>query len=406
MSKKRENDYIEDQEDRDKALRLLEALSGADEELVARSEEAGSANGLAGRRITDGGTGKTADRAVRFYRRGSKILAACFVFAVLGAVFGTANVIFQPKGSLSGQKEETPMEEMAYDSAGAAASGNTAAASGDGYGISDSGTDRNEETNTDTVSLQASKEGTESEAEKQGELSDGRAGENGAGNSAAAVTENGKVSSSQQAAASNSQQGTGKDDIENKEQNETADCLVDMEAIYKTSEEITEKEARAMEVLGSYIPTVIPAGYRFETAGRSISDDSVKELYILWTQGMDDIRLAITDYYAIMKNGSAEESLNIADPLKPETYDEHLYEIPYSDTVPSEYRAVFHDPVFLEADFSLEIVKARMKSYDDSGDTDTPRGNFSVLYNNGILVKFNGDGTAEDIWAMFQSIQP
>ena len=55
-------------------------------------------------------------------------------------------------------------------------------------------------------------------------------------------------------------------------------------------------------------------------------------------------------------------------------------------------------------DFNLEIVKSRIKSYDDQGDTDTPRGNFSVLYEGGVLIRFNGRGTAEEIWEMFCSM--
>ena len=45
-----------------------------------------------------------------------------------------------------------------------------------------------------------------------------------------------------------------------------------------------------------------------------------------------------------------------------------------------------------------------MKSYDDQGDTDTPRGNFSVLYEGGVLIRFSGRGTAEEIWEMFCSM--
>ena len=57
-------------------------------------------------------------------------------------------------------------------------------------------------------------------------------------------------------------------------------------------------------------------------------------------------------------------------------------------------------------DFSLEIVESRMKAYEDSGDTATPRGNFKVLYPDGVLVSFNGRGTAQEIWDMFCSMGP
>ena len=41
----------------------------------------------------------------------------------------------------------------------------------------------------------------------------------------------------------------------------------------------------------------------------------------------------------------------------------------------------------------------------DSGDTDTPRGNFAVLYSDGVLVEFSGRGTAEEIWNMFEGLE-
>ncbi len=52
----------------------------------------------------------------------------------------------------------------------------------------------------------------------------------------------------------------------------------------------------------------------------------------------------------------------------------------------------------------MEIVESRMKAYEDSGDTATPRGNFKVLYPDGVLVSFNGRGTAQEIWDMFCSM--
>lgn len=99
-------------------------------------------------------------------------------------------------------------------------------------------------------------------------------------------------------------------------------------------------------------------------------------------------------------------TVETVDVEKPEIYDERLYEVPYGETVPEEYRQVFQDPVFALEDFSLEIVESRMKAYEDSGDTATPRGNFKVLYPDGVLVSFNGRGTAQEIWDMFCSMGP
>lgn len=154
---------------------------------------------------------------------------------------------------------------------------------------------------------------------------------------------------------------------------------------------ITEEQAMNSE-LGAYFPRLLPAGYSLE----SVRTDDQGQLYLCWTLGMDTIHLSIT--YV------AAGELETVDISRPETYDVRLYELPYGETVPREFWEIFNNPIFLAEDFSLEAVASRMKSYRDAGDTDTPTGRFSVLYPDGILVGFDGDGSAEDIWAMFASL--
>lgn len=152
-------------------------------------------------------------------------------------------------------------------------------------------------------------------------------------------------------------------------------------------EELSEEEARNTEILGAYLPKNLPARYTFENARGSDSG-----ITVTWTRGMDSIMISV----------SLVESENTVtvDIAKPETYDVHLYEIPYGETVPKEYWQVFNDPLFAAEDLSLEVVRSRMKSVRDAGDTDTPRGDFSVLYPDGVVLRFNGRGTAEEIWEM------
>ena len=154
-------------------------------------------------------------------------------------------------------------------------------------------------------------------------------------------------------------------------------------------EELSEKEARNTEVFGAYLPKNLPRGYTFES-GRG-SDSGIT---VTWARGMD--------YITISVSLAESESTVTVDIAKPETYDVHLYEIPYGETVPEEYRQVFNDPLFAAEDLSLEVVRSRMKSVRDAGDTDTPRGNFSVLYPDGVVLQFNGRGTAEEIWKMLR----
>lgn len=158
---------------------------------------------------------------------------------------------------------------------------------------------------------------------------------------------------------------------------------------------LNEQELRAETVLGEYIPTVIPEGYAFESGYKS-ADGAIT---LRWSMGMDDIVIGVALY-----EPSEENEGRIVDIAKRETYDVHVYEIPYADTVPAEYWEVFHTPIFREKDFGIELVEARMKSVEDLGDTATPRGNFSVLYEEGVIVRFDGDCDAESVWKMFESI--
>lgn len=159
----------------------------------------------------------------------------------------------------------------------------------------------------------------------------------------------------------------------------------------------TEAEARAVKGLGIYIPTALPGGYVFESALRSPETENQKVLRVNWRRGMDYIEVVVT------AESSAPDTVDVS---RPETYDERLYEIPYGTSVPAQYLESILNPVFSLEDFSLEIVESRMISHSDSGDTDTPRGNFAVLYPDGVVVRFTGRGTAQEIWDLFESIRP
>ena len=158
--------------------------------------------------------------------------------------------------------------------------------------------------------------------------------------------------------------------------------------------EYSLQAAGQIEGLGEYVPETLPEGYKFESA-YSNQDLDRENLTVSWSRGMDMILLHLEQ---------TQGTVETVDVEKPEIYDERLYEVPYGETVPEEYRQVFQDPVFALEDFSLEIVESRMKTYEDSGDTATPRGNFKVLYPDGVLVSFNGRGTAQEIWDMFCSM--
>lgn len=225
-------------------------------------------------------------------------------------------------------------------------------------------------------------------------MSGGTAGEKGAGASGGMDKEMGSSGGSpSQGSAPSSGVPESSPDVSDGTGNKTDGTIVD-EACglpSATWENLTEEEARGMET-GQYLPTDLPRGYSFESAAW-YAENGI--LHAGWKNGMDYIEISIS---------RPEGDMETVDVGLPETYDVHLYEIPYGESVPEEYREVFSNPVFAWEDMSLEIVKCRMASRQDRGDTATPRGNFAVLYSDGVLVRFTGRGSAEQIWEMFCSM--
>ena len=80
-----------------------------------------------------------------------------------------------------------------------------------------------------------------------------------------------------------------------------------------------------------------------------------------------------------------------------------LYDIPWSESVPEEYRGTISSPTFRAEDMSLSVVQARSLYRDDAGEGRTARIRFSVLHPDGTLVKYICKGlTAEQVWAMVE----
>ncbi|MCM1185015.1 MAG: hypothetical protein NC251_02975 [Lachnoclostridium sp.] len=359
-----EDKYMEKETDRQKAVRLMEALSGVDGELLERSEGV--------------------KRVIPFWRYG-KQLAACFAIVAMGVcVFGVYSV--------TSNKSDTSGSGYAFLKQQSAENG--AMAGGSDGASADMAPQEEAYRNDLGLEKEAPGEGMKSEAgvpmqtdmqDAESKLQEGVTMKDGAlgGKEEFSTAQNSNLSPS--------------------DSDQVEVCLGDIRP------EITLREAKEMERIGGYVPETIPAGYRLESARGASPDNSYLDMSLCWCKGMDDIMLNITEFYAVASmpadvNDSFQK--RIVDPKRPETYDVHLYEIPYADTVPMEYFEVFYNPVFTEADFSLEMVEARMKSVPDAGDTSTPRGNFAVLYDSGILVEFNGRGSAEEIWEMFASIHP
>ena len=88
-------------------------------------------------------------------------------------------------------------------------------------------------------------------------------------------------------------------------------------------------------------------------------------------------------------------------------YDVRLYSIPWCDSVPEEYRETVDNPIFRAQDMTREIIAARSRSYQDAGDIDGPRINFTIRYSDGTEAEYTSKGLSEDaLWAIFSPTLP
>lgn len=343
------------------AMRIFEALSSVDEELLERSEEA--------------------PKVVPFWKY-AKAMAACVCLVVLGAAAYAGSHMFSAKNNTSSdctvpEAAEQQSASMVKDTAGVDDTNTTdkaaavAEEAAEGMTAAEAAPEEEQEKNTLTENVQSDTD----------------------------ESDTGRITDTQMAQEINGASAEKDELAENVQESglvwDTADSFS------SASESLDETAIRATEELGSYIPTELPSGYVYESGYRTGGAESAESISVLWKHGMDTIHISINRY-----EESEEMQERLADVSKPETFDVHLYEIPYCDSVPTAYYMTFHYPIFRESDFSLDIVKMRMKSVSDSGDTNTPRGSFAVLYDSGILVEFSGDGDAASIWRLFQSIEP
>lgn len=334
------------------AMRLFEALSGVDEELLAK------ADGEMQETVTH-------EKKKIFAFSGSKVrlaaslAAAASLFLVVGAVWTGAPML---NGKKSAETAVMTMEELVSDSI-------------------TGGTGNDAEALADEVVEEIAEE-QEAAVEEEADTGDR------------------KYNFAEKESQKHTQLNDSKtDNIENKnqlvrEEGAITECVGSMAPDDRA--ELSEAQARAVEVLGAYIPVNLPKGYVWETAKGAVNAETgaYESIFLCWTKGMDSIMITISM--------ADVGSIVVTDITQKEAYDVSLYDIPYAETVPEEYRVCFDNPVFAWEDMNLELVQSRMKVVADAGDTDTPRGNFSIIYPEGILLYFNGDGTAEEIWEMLR----
>lgn len=161
--------------------------------------------------------------------------------------------------------------------------------------------------------------------------------------------------------------------------------------VWREDEFSTLAQAREEIDFALYLPAREPAGFRAaEFYGRlSYQEGHKNMLFARWSQGYDEVDVCVyRDGY---------HPCNLVDVGRPESYDLRLYPIPWSSSVPPEYRETVSRPAFRAEDMSLSVVEARGRAHDTGGLTYS----FEVLHPDGTLVSYHCDGmSAQQVWDM------
>lgn len=128
---------------------------------------------------------------------------------------------------------------------------------------------------------------------------------------------------------------------------------------------MSEVQAREITMLGSYLPTVIPDGYEYESAYCVGDTEQPESLSACWRKEGDEI------WFTVICSDSADRD----------------------------------DGTVAVQNLTKEWIEEQLQPVENGLDTDTSEKNFAVLYESGVLVRFSGRGSADSIWKMFQSIE-
>lgn len=161
------------------------------------------------------------------------------------------------------------------------------------------------------------------------------------------------------------------------------------------------EEARQEAAFAPYLPTSAPEGYG-EFEGTLSYQEGVKNtLFLRWSQGYCDVTVRVS----LPEGGAPEE--DTVDVNDPAAYDVRLYSIPWCDSVPEEYRETVDNPIFRAQDMTREVVAARSLSYQDAGDIDGPRIDFTIRWPDGTEAAYTSKGLSVDqMWEMIAPTLP
>lgn len=160
---------------------------------------------------------------------------------------------------------------------------------------------------------------------------------------------------------------------------------------------LTFDEAKQDITFGQYMPERFPSGFEISQINRFVNQQN-NYLWASLYKGMDSFRWSIS----MVSEDDKERITSISDTTN---YDLLLYPIPRAETIPSELREIVNDPIFLIDELTLEAVKMRSYTVNESGDSNGERMYFSVLYED-VLVSIDSKGvSSEEVYQLLLSIK-
>ena len=166
----------------------------------------------------------------------------------------------------------------------------------------------------------------------------------------------------------------------------------------------TLEQARQEEEFAPYLPAAEPEGYSAYVGNKdffarlSYQEGHQNMLFVRWSRGYDNVEVEVN-----FPEGTSTARYEPVDIRVPESYDTRLYEIPWCDSVPDEYRLDFYSVTFRTEDMSPEAVAAREVPHDTGGASF----HFNVLHPNGVVVSYSCDGmTAGEVWELVEGTLP
>ena len=158
---------------------------------------------------------------------------------------------------------------------------------------------------------------------------------------------------------------------------------------------LTYAEALADPDFGGCFPRELVEGFAVREAHRGADS-----LFISFEQAVGN-----ADYRELVLSASRAEpgdGERTVDIDAVESYDVHLYEIPWADSVPEKYMETFDHPLFRAEDLSPQVLARRVYDHRELGDEHVAA-DFSVLCKDGVTIRVMARNI--DALALFDLLQ-